>query len=389
VIRRASVAVAAAILCFCLAAFPVGAAGPPIEIDVITSLTGGATFIGQTHQKTLQTLEALVNKQGGINGQPLHFAFYDDQTNPQVAVQLANQIIAKKPPIFIGSVFIAMCRAVMPLVVNGPVQFCVSPSTSPPKDSYTFSASVSSRDEMYATLRFFRTKGWTRFATITTTDASGQDADNAIADGLKFAENKSMTLVDAEHFNPTDISISAQMTKLKSLAPQAVIVFCVGTPFGTAVHGMHDAGIDIPTMTASAVAVNAQLKGYAGLLPTHLYFTGLEYAAGVADSKATAAAQKTFFDAMKAAGLPADLQAGLPWDSGLIVVDALRHSGPNPTAEQLHAYIENLHNFAGIHGTYDFRDGSQRGLTQKGAVMIEWQPNTDSYIASSGFGGGI
>lgn len=387
-IRRFSLAVTAVVFSCCLAVIPAGAAGPPVDIDVITSLTGGATFIGQTHQKTLQTLEALVNKQGGINGQPLHFTFYDDQTNPQIAVQLANQIIAKKPPIFIGSVFIAMCRAVMPLVTNGPVQFCASPSTSPPKDSYTFSASVSSRDEMYATLRFFRTHGWTRIATITTTDASGQDADNAIADGMKFPENKSMTMVDTEHFNPTDLSISAQMTKLKSLAPQAIIVFCVGTPFGTAVHGMHDAGIDLPTMAASAVAINAQLKGYAGLLPTHLYFTGLEYAAGVADSKAVAAAQKTFFDTMKAAGLPADLQSGLPWDVGLIVVDALRHAGPNPTPEQLRSYIANLHGFAGIHGTYDFRDGSQRGLTQNQAVMIEWQPATDSYSASSGFGGG-
>jgi branched-chain amino acid transport system substrate-binding protein len=388
VILRLFVTVAAVVLsCFC-AALPGRAAEPPVDINVITSLTGGATFIGQTHQKTLQTLEALVNKQGGVNGQPLHFTFYDDQTNPQIAVQLANQIIAKKPAIFIGSVFIAMCRAVMPLVANGPVQFCASPSTSPPKDSYTFSASVSSREEMYATLRFFRTKGWTRIATITTTDASGQDADSAIADGMKFPENKSLTMVDTEHFNATDLSVAAQMTKMKSLAPQAVIVFCVGTPFGTAVHGMHDAGIDIPTMAASAVAINAQLKGYAGLLPTHLYFTGLEYAAGMADSKAVAAAQRTFFDAMKTAGLPADLQAGLPWDVGLIVVDALRHAGPNPTPDQLRAYIENLHGFAGIHGTYDFRDGSQRGLTQKQAVMIEWQPTTDSYSAASGFGGG-
>ncbi len=388
-IRRVLAAAVAAAFCCLAGAYPSHAATTPYDVSVITSLTGGATFIGTTHQKTLQTLEALVNKQGGINGQPLHFVFYDDQTNPQIAVELANQIIAKKPAIFIGSVFIAMCRAVMPLVTNGPVQFCASPSTSPPKGSYTFSASVSSRDEMYATLRFFRSKGWTRFATLTTNDASGQDADNAIADGLKFPENKSLSLVDVEHFNASDLSIAGQMTKMKSTAPQAVIVFCVGTPFGTAVHGMHDAGIDIPTMAASAVAINAQLKGYAGLLPTHLYFTGLSYAAGVADSKGSAAAQKTFFDAMKAAGLTADLQAGLPWDVGMIVVDALRHTGPVPTADRVHDYIENLHGFAGIHGTYDFRDGSQRGLTQKGAVMIEWQPNTDSYTAASGFGGGV
>ena len=388
-IRRLGAALVAALVCCCSAAFPVRAAGPPLEISVITSLTGGATFIGQTHQKTLQVLEAMVNKQGGINGQPIHFVFYDDQTNPQVAVELANQIIAKKPPLFIGSVFVAMCRAVMPLVVNGPVQFCVSPSTSPPKGSYTFSASVSSHDTLFAALRFFREKGWKRFATLSTTDASGQDADNAIAEGLKLPENKSLTMVDAEHFNPTDLSIAAQVTKMKSLAPQAVIVWAVGTPFGTAVHGMHDGGLDIPTAATSAVAINSQLKAYVGLLPKDLYFIGLSYAGGIARSPRSAAAQRAFNDTMKAAGIVPDLQAGLPWDVGLVIVDALRHTGANATPDQIRAYIENLHDFPGITGVYDFRDGSQRGLTYQDAVMIQWQPNTGDWTAASGFGGSL
>ena len=387
--RRSLAAAVVAVFCCCIGTFPVRAAAPTYDINVITSLTGGATFIGQTHQRTLQVLETLVNKQGGINGQPIHFVFYDDQTNPAISVELANQIIAKKPTIFVGSVFLAMCRAVMPLVTNGPVQFCVSPSTSPPKGSYTFSASVSSHDTLYAALRFFREKGWKRIAMISTTDASGQDADNAVAEGLKMPENKSLTMVDAEHFNPTDLSVTAQVAKMKSLAPQALIVWAVGTPFGTAVHGLHDGGLDIPTASASAVAINAQLKQYIGLLPKDLYFIGLTYAGGVARSPRSAAAQRTFNDAMKAAGITPDLQAGLPWDVGLVIVDALRHTGPNATSEQVHEYIENLHDFPGITGIYDFRDGSQRGLTTQDAVMIQWQPATGDWKAASSFGGSL
>jgi hypothetical protein len=52
-------------------------------------------------------------------------------------------------------------------------------------------------------------------------------------------------------------------------------------------------------------------------------------------------------------------------------------------------YIENLHDFPGITGVYDFRDGSQRGLTYKDAVMIQWQPNTGDGTAASGFGGSL
>lgn len=41
------------------------------------------------------------NKQGGINGQPVHFAFSDDQTRPQVSVQLATA----RSPMIITSVY--------------------------------------------------------------------------------------------------------------------------------------------------------------------------------------------------------------------------------------------------------------------------------------------
>jgi branched-chain amino acid transport system substrate-binding protein len=196
-------------------------------------------------------------------------------------------------------------------------------------------------------------------------------------------------MVDAEHFNPTDLSIAAQVTKIKSLAPQAIIVWAVGTPFGTAVHGMHEGGLDIPTAATSAVAINAQLKQYVGLLPKDLYFIGLSYAGGVARTPGSAAAQKSFNEAMKAAGITPDLQAGLPWDVGLVVVDALRHTGTSATPDQVRTYIENLHDFPGITGVYDFRDGSQRGLTYKDAVMIQWQPATGDWTAASGFGGSL
>ena len=43
--------------------------------------------------------------------------------------------------------------------------------------------------------------------------------------------------------------------------------------------------------------------------------------------------------AMKDAGINVDLQSGLIWDTAKIVVDALRHVGPNATADQLRGYL--------------------------------------------------
>jgi ABC-type branched-subunit amino acid transport system substrate-binding protein len=79
-----------------------------------------------------------------------------------------------------------------------------------------------------------------------------------------------------------------------------------------------------------------------------------------------------------------DFQSALLWDPALIYVDALRHLGPDAKAADIRDYIENLHGFAGICGTYDFRDGNQRGLTADNVLVLRWDnPKGDWVVAGS------
>jgi branched-chain amino acid transport system substrate-binding protein len=346
----------------------------PYEINIIAPITGGGAFIAATQQKSMKVLEGLINKQGGIQGRPVHFSYLDDQTNPQVTVQLANGLISKKAPVVLGSSLSGMCKAIAPLfATTGPLQYCLSPAIYPAKGSYVFTASVSTRDLLFATVRFFREKGWTKIAMLSTTDASGQDGDRDLNDALTFPENKGVTLVAAEHYNPSDVSASAQVARIKSKSPQAIIIWAPGTPFGTALHAMNEIGLDIPIATTSANMVSAQLKGYASFAPKYLVGPGLTYAAGIATTPQVGAQQKIYSDALKDAGLqPNDVQAGLTWDAALIVVDALKHLGPNATPEQLRDYISGLKDFAGITGVYNFVDVPQRGVTIADVVMQRW-----------------
>jgi hypothetical protein len=58
----------------------------------------------------------------------------------------------------------------------------------------------------------------------------------------------------------------------------------------------------------------------------------------------------------------------------MIIVAAYRAAGPHATADQLQAYIQGLHSWAGINGIYDFRDGKQRGITLGVGVIVRWDP---------------
>src|SRR5271154_1865661 len=95
------------------ASLPVASAraADPYDVNVILPLTGSASFLGKAEHAALQLAEKWVNDNGGIQGRPLHLVIQDDQSSPQLAVQLASQVIARHPAVLIGSSLVAMCNA--------------------------------------------------------------------------------------------------------------------------------------------------------------------------------------------------------------------------------------------------------------------------------------
>jgi len=69
------------------------------------------------------------------------------------------------------------------------------------------------------------------------------------------------------------------------------------------------------------------------------------------------------------------------------LVTPLADNGEQVQADQVRAFIENLHGFNGIIGEYDFRDGSQRGLTEDNVMMMRWDAAENTWTAVSRLGG--
>jgi ABC-type branched-subunit amino acid transport system substrate-binding protein len=189
-------------------------------------------------------------------------------------VQFANQLIGRKVPLMLGPSSVAGCRAVAPLVTNGPVAYGLSAAGPTPKGGYSFTAGYSTVDAVRTALSYFRERGWHKLAILDPTDATGQDGEAGLDADLAMPDNKVLTGVACEHFNNADLSVAAQVARIEATNPDVAL-----------------------------------------------------------------AAER---------------------DVGLVVADALRHVGPNATAEQIRNYIEGLHGLSGAAATFDFRDGSQR-----------------------------
>jgi branched-chain amino acid transport system substrate-binding protein len=359
------------------AAPPLARAADPYDLNVILSLTGGASFLGKAEQQALQLAEKWTNENGGIQGRPLHLVFHDDQSTPQVAVQLASQVVAGKPAVEIGANLVAMCNAMAPLMASGPLMYCLSPGIHPAEGAFVFTSSVSTIDLSRALIRYWRMKGWTKIAVMTSTDASGQDAEKGINLNLALPENKDVTVVAREHFNPTDVSVSAQIENIKAAQPQAFIAWSTGAPIGTIFKGIVQAGLDVPVGTTDGNMTFAQMTQYAAFLPKQLFIPAAEWAMHGTELKRepeVLAAQERFDAVFKAAGVTPDVASALAWDPAMIVIDALRKLGPGANATQMRDYIAHLKDYAGVDGIYDFERVPQRGLDVNDAVVTLWDP---------------
>ena len=150
-------------------------AADPFELYVITELTGSASFVAKNSVIALQAFEDRVNADGGIDGRPLKFVVQDSASNPQVAVQLTNGLIAKNVNLILGAALAATCSAEQPLLKSGPLAFCLSNAVVPTPGGFMTAASVSTGNHVAAGIRFARLKGMRRIAAIVTTDTSGQN----------------------------------------------------------------------------------------------------------------------------------------------------------------------------------------------------------------------
>lgn len=366
-------------------------AGTPYELNAILSTTGPGAFLGANAAKTMKIIEDLTNANGGINGRPLHIVVSDDQSQPQVAVQLTNELIAKKVPVILGPSLTATCAANAPLIAKtGPVIFCVSPYLEPTPGGFVFVNGPTASDNAAVVIRYYRERGVKRFAMLNATDASGQVLDRAFEAAFALPENQGVQLVAHQHFAPADVSVAAQISQIKSANPQVLIGWTVGSPFATLVRGAHDAGLDIPICTNGANMTNVQMTQLAGFLPTTLEFASYpSWVPGSSVSKNVADQQAKLYAAFKAAGIQLDGGYASVWDLTTNVVDALRHLPADPSAEQVRTYLANLRGWAGANGVYDFRDPAlaQRGIGREGYIIDRYDATKQEFVPVSLPGG--
>jgi ABC-type branched-subunit amino acid transport system substrate-binding protein len=114
--RRTFVKGAGALVLAGLAPAVVRGQGAPMQLGVLTPLTGAGGFDGPRMLKAMKAVIDEVNASGGLLGRQVELVVENDETNPEAAVRAARKLIdVTKVPAIMGTWASAVTTAVAPL----------------------------------------------------------------------------------------------------------------------------------------------------------------------------------------------------------------------------------------------------------------------------------
>ncbi len=347
-------------------------AAEPLKIGAVLSVTGPASFLGEPEKNTLLMLEEQINAKGGVAGRKLEVIVYDDESDVNKAV-LSAQKLTKKDRVaaVLGPSISGSTLGIMKFFEESqiPLISCAaSEKIVNPVNKWVFNTPQLDRHAVIKILQAAKKKGVKSLAILTVSDGYGQSG-RAVLQELIPAQG--FTLAADEVYGPKDTDMTAQLTKIKELGPDAII--CWGTNPGPAVvaRNMKQLGLTTPLYMSHGVASDKfiELAGPAA--------DGIMLPAGrliVAGQLPDAHPQKKLlldYAAQYQAKYKAPVSSfgGYAWDALMLVVKAVE-MGKSARPEDIRDNLEKIQGFVATTGTYTYTPANHNGLDESAFVLV-------------------
>lgn len=353
---------------------PAARAAEPYRIGAVFSITGVGSFLGEPEKKTAEMIADEVNKKGGINGHPVELIVYDDESDPPKAVLAMKKLIKRdNVPVIIGPTRSGESMAVasvaeelqVPLISCATSYKIVTPIE---KRRWVFKVAGSDAHVVGKMFEHMKSKGITKVAIMTDNSGYGSSGREEL---LRLAPDFGLTVVADELFGPQDTDLSAQLTKIRSVQPQAIVNWSIGPTQILAIKSWRDLGMDgIPLYQSHGFGSkkNLDLAGKAAegvLLPLARVNVGPLLPDGQPQKKGileyTAAYEARYKEPISSFG-------GHASDAMNLALAALKAVGPDPA--KIRDFVENTKGFVGMHGIFNFTKEDHCGLSKDDLEMI-------------------
>ena len=348
------------------------------KVGAVFAVTGRASFLGDPEKKTAEMIAEQINKAGGINGKKLELIVYDTEGDAtKTNLEVKKLITQDKVSVVIGPSTSGPSIAVIPLAekYKTPLISCAASYKIVHNDKtgkpykWVFKTPQSDSLAVEAIYTYMKNHGISKIAIMSGTTGFGASGRQEL---LRLAPEYKMQIVADEKYGPKDTDMTAQLTKIKGVAPQAIINWSIGPTQVTVLRNWKDLGMtSIPFYQSHGFGSrkNIQLAGGAAegvLCPLGACNIAELLPANDPQKKVTMQYMKNYEAKYHE---PLSSFGGHAWDALHMSIQALSHVGGNRA--KIRSYLENhIKGFVGQHGVFTFSPTDHNGLTKAAFHMV-------------------
>ena len=359
-------------------------AAEPIKIGAFFAESGPAAFIGTPTKLVAEMVVEKINKEGGVNGRLIELVNADTEGEPTKAVMAFKKFVnVDKVKAVVGPTRTGTGMAVKKQVESAKIPTVMTVGGDPVimegkmgkfdfgTARYVFKAPQRSSIAVQRVLTYLKSKGMMKIALLTAGDSFGRDGARWLA---KMAPEMGFEVVAKEQFNPRDVDMKSQLTKIAGKKPQAIIVWTIG-PAGAIISknhhalGMKPALVQCHGLPGPSYIKLAGKASEGDLMPSTKLVVWEQLPASDPQKKVIAEFVKLYKDAGYDKKYPINTHSGYAWDAVLLITNAMKKVGTDP--KKLRDAIEQTKGYVGISGVYNLTPKDHNGLGVDSMVMVQ------------------
>jgi branched-chain amino acid transport system substrate-binding protein len=346
----------------------------PIRIGAFLAVTGGAAFLGDPEQKTLELYVEKINAAGGVLGRKLQLVSYDSAGDAEKARTFVKRLIEQdKVDVIVGGSTTGETMAVVPLVEAAGMPFISLAGAvviTEPVKKWVFKTPHTDRMACERIFLDMRDRKIERIGLIS--GAGGFDK-SMRGECLRVAPTYKVQIVADEAYGSGDTDMTAQLTKIKN-TPGVQAVLNAGFGAGPAIvtKNFKQLAMNMPLYQSHGVASKEFIKlaGDAAegvRLPAAAVLVAEQLPAGDKQRPVAVGYKKAYEARFKQ-----DISTfgGHAHDGLMIAVDAIKRARSTDKAKVRDA-IESTKGFIGTGGVVNMTAADHMGLDLTHFRMLE------------------
>ncbi len=345
-------------------------------LGAVLSISGPAAWLGTPEKKTLRLLEKKINEEGGIKGKRIKILIENSEGIPTKAINAIKKLVAKEHVLGIiggsrSGTSIAMSVVAaeneIAMISCASAEGIIKNKQTGQTKKWVFTVAPKSIDAAKKILKDHQKKKYNKIAILSGKTDFGEDGRRHLKTLIK---QYGLNLVADETYLPTDIDMTAQLTKIRRSNPHTIINWSIVPAQSIVSKNMKTLGIDIPLY---------QSHGYANIKYIHSSGSsaeGILLPGGrllIVDHLGASHAQfevlKSYRDLYESEyGEKVSTFGGHAYDAFSLFVRALKKGAT--TRKQVRDTLEQTKSFIGTGGIFNFSKKDHSGLNEHAFEMI-------------------